>query len=89
MSLKPGMATSLHEGNDKCTVMKWFCFLSLAMNSIACNNDNTDENGTAPIPTNVENVNGNIPDTTSGTILNTPMETDTIGRDSATNPTQR
>lgn len=69
--------------------MKWFCFLSLALTCLACNNDNTDEGSTAPIPTNVENVNGNIPDTTSGTILNTPMATDTIGRDSATNSTQR
>lgn len=62
--------------------MKWLSLLCLALFIMACNSNDTEEGGTAPLPTNIDNVNGNIPDTTSGTTLNTPMEIDSLHRDS-------
>ena len=48
---------------------------------VACNNSsNTSptsaDSGTAPNSTNVENVNGNVPDTTSGMTLNQSLPVD-------------
>lgn len=65
---------------------QFFLCALLSAGLLACNSDNDDaatEGGTAPLPTNVDNVEGTIPDTTRGTTLNTPMEIDSIsGRDS-------
>jgi ABC-type oligopeptide transport system substrate-binding subunit len=46
---------------------------------LACNsgsNSTTSADSTSPSPTNVQNVNGNTPDTTSGINLNQPMPVD-------------
>ncbi len=42
---------------------------------IGCNDSNEGDGG-SPNITNVENVKGNIPDTTEGVTLNQPMEID-------------
>ena len=47
----------------------------------ACNNEDKSAGGT-PTTTSVENVNGNVPDTTNSATLNRPMEVDSISTDS-------
>ena len=59
---------------------KIFSILLLAV-FFACNNDNTTtEEGTttAPVTPGIDNVNGNIPDTTETIRLNRPLPTDSV-----------
>lgn len=65
--------------------MKFYLIALLALMAVSCKNDDSSVNDSAtpPIPANVDNVEGNIPDTSRGTTLNTPMELDSLsGRDS-------
>lgn len=62
--------------------MKRLVFLFLIGGSILACNNNADssttstDSGNAPSSTNVENVNGNVPDTASGMTLNQSMPVD-------------
>jgi hypothetical protein len=55
----------------------------------ACGSDNTTsdaETKSAPVTPGIENVNGNIPDTTDALRLNSPLPTDSITKDSVRGP---
>ena len=60
--------------------MKCFTLLALIAGLFAaCNNSSktsTSGDSSTSTPTNVENVNGNVPDTTSGMTLNKPLPVD-------------
>lgn len=61
---------------------KFFSFIAVAGFLVACNNDGTTkttstDSGTAPNLTNVQNVNGNQPDTTTGIKLDNNQSGDT------------
>ncbi|MGZ3845531.1 MAG: hypothetical protein ACXVLT_06655 [Flavisolibacter sp.] len=60
--------------------MKYICLLLLSANLFfACTNSSkTSASGdtSSATPTNVQNVNGNEPDTTSGMTLNKPLPVD-------------
>ena len=51
------------------------CSLALVL-FISCNNSSGTNEEPTPTPTNVQNVNGNIPDTSSGSNLNGTMPVD-------------
>jgi hypothetical protein len=57
-----------------------FYFFILSSFFLACNNSgtmsNTSGDSTSTNPTNIENVNGNIPDSTSGMTLNQSLPID-------------
>ena len=59
---------------------KLFALLITISLLIACNNNGdtttSADSATAPANTNVENVNGNVPDTTSGMTLNQTLPVD-------------
>lgn len=63
-------------------MMKTLFFLLIIFNLLpACNNSSNTtttsiDSTTAPNTTNIENVNGNVPDTTSGMTLNQPLPVD-------------
>ena len=55
----------------------------------ACGNDSTTsdtETKSAPVTPGIENVNGNVPDTTSAIQLNKPLPIDSITKDSVRGP---
>jgi hypothetical protein len=54
---------------------KFMAFSALVCMLAACNNSSTTTEEPAN-PTNVQNVNGNIPDTSGGSVLNTPQPID-------------
>lgn len=64
--------------------MKLTFVILISVLSLSCTSGDSDTDAsTAPQPTNIDNVNGNVPDTTKGAVLNTPMATDSVtGRDS-------
>jgi hypothetical protein len=60
---------------------KLFCIFAIAQFILACNNSSESsttsaDSTTAPNSTNVGNVNGNVPDTTSGMTLNQSLPVD-------------
>lgn len=60
-----------------------FGFLSLAfLLSCGSGKSNTNSGDSGPSTTNVQNVNGNQPDTSSGITLDSKQSTDTTKRDS-------
>ena len=68
--------------------MKQIFFILIIAALISCNNsgtsNNTSDTQATPNPANVQNVNGNVPDTTNGTNLNggLPMDSSRV-KDSA------
>ncbi len=58
---------------------KLFSILLLAGIFTACNSDSTTEgNGAAPVTPGIDNVNGNVPDTSETIRLNNPLPTDSV-----------
>ena len=58
------------------------CFI-IAISFASCGNSNDDNSPTeTPTTTTVENVNGNVPDTTNSATVNRPMEVDSLSTDS-------
>ncbi|RYZ45943.1 MAG: hypothetical protein EOO14_25140 [Chitinophagaceae bacterium] len=56
---------------------KLFSIFLLAGIFTACNSDSTtDGNGAAPVTPGIDNVNGNVPDTSETIRLNNPLPTD-------------
>jgi hypothetical protein len=68
------------------TMKRFFSGLLCAAFLFACNNDkagtNTNSGESGPSTTNVQNVNGNRPDTLNGITLDTRSSTDSTKRDS-------
>lgn len=59
---------------------KLFSSLLLVSVLFACNNDKTtDSTESAPVTPGIDNVNGNIPDTTDAIRLNQPLPKDSSG----------
>ena len=59
------------------------CLLLVASLFLACTNqENTGDSTTGPNTTNVQNVNGNQPDTMGGITLDKSGSSDTSGKDS-------
>jgi hypothetical protein len=56
--------------------MKSIVVLFFVVFLFACNNETKSPGGEAPNTTNVENVDGSIPDTSNSATLNRPMEKD-------------
>ena len=62
---------------------KLSCLLMVAVVFLACTNqENTSDGTSGPSTTNVQNVNGNQPDTTTGITLDNKQQGDTTGKDS-------
>lgn len=59
---------------------KMFSILFVAVLFAACGNNNNDETSTqsAPVTPGIDNVNGNVPDTTETIRLNRPMPVDSV-----------
>lgn len=57
----------------------------LACNNSADSSTTSTDSGTAPNSTNVENVNGNVPDTNSGMTLNRSLPVDSSNLKDSTN----
>lgn len=56
-----------------------FAFFLMAVLFSACTNDSTPaKDEVTPSNTNVQNVNGNMPDTSGGVNLNTPLPVDSL-----------
>jgi hypothetical protein len=67
---------------------KLFSLLFVSSCIVACNNSsstsNTSDDSSGTNPTNIENVNGNVPDTNSGMTLNQSLPVDSSAlKDSA------
>ena len=74
-----GRIIALRNGIKTIHMKKLFFFIVLCNFFFACNNSSdssTSKDSTTTNQTNVENVNGNVPDTTSGTNLNHPLPVD-------------
>ena len=62
---------------------KLSCLLMVAVVFLASTNqENTSDGTSGPSTTNVQNVNGNQPDTTTGITLDNKQQGDTTGKDS-------
>ena len=67
-----------------CSILA-LCFFAACGNSDSATSD-ADTTKTAPATPGIENVNGNLPDTTDGLRLNSPLPVDSITTDSVRGP---